>query len=839
MKQVAGLLLLLFLIGACSAGSENSKAVVWNKQADSLLHDTMPLHAYAAQYRSEVLNATTDTAAVRAMAAMAEFLPAAAISIAADQAAANCPDNNDVLLADIRCKQGIGLFRRQKNDSAAMLFRESLRMARKLKNIPLETQALCWLGDYYRISYKFDSCEATLNEVIRIAEPAGLYRRVAHAQSFIGDLYRIQDRQDTARFIYRQAMRNARKANDNARLSFLLANMGEAYRLEVKYDSAKYFLDSSLAVATQLNDNSRKAFALSNLADLARLEGKNPQAITYYNKAIEAAKLSGEKRRINYCLVNMSEIYSLQGQIDLAFEMAYEAYKRALAQNEKTIMTSALQSCGEVYRRKRNFAAADTCYRKAVQIAQSINNRMRETVSILALADMYNDERNYDSALVYANRGLKLAEEIEDPNNIADAERILASLYMHKKQYAQSINLGETALQRAQKLNLTWIVQSAAFVLDSSYRLTGNFPKAYASLRIAIDARDSLEGKEQYQRLAAAEYTAKEAGLKAEQARKESLLEADKAKQQQQIDRQRFMIWIAVGGALLLGGLLFVAVRAFRAKQRSNIIIAEQKLQVEQQKRLVEEKNREVMDSIHYARRLQEAILPNSKYIAAALPQSFVFYLPKDVVAGDFYFFVEKDNHIIFAAADCTGHGVPGALVSVVCSNALKRAVNEFGLTDPGRILDQTTSLVLETFVQSHNQVNDGMDISLLVINRSDGSLAWAGANRPLWMVHNGAITQIKGDAQPVGYHEHARPFTTHHRTPEPGTMLYLFSDGYADQFGGDAGKKFKTSRFQELLTRIAAQSPQEQQAVIASEFSNWKKDYEQVDDVCVMGLRW
>ncbi|MCU0432181.1 MAG: SpoIIE family protein phosphatase [Bacteroidia bacterium] len=838
MRVTAMLLSLLCLAVSCST-DPNTQTISWNKQVDSLLHDTMPVHAYAAQYRREVLEATTDTAAVRAMAGMAEFLPAAAISMAADEAAAHCPKNNEALLADIRCKQGIGLFRRQKNDSAARLFRESLRLSRKLKSTALETQALCWLGDYYRLSYKFDSCEATLNEAIRLAQPAGLYLRVAHAQGFIGDLYRIQDNQDTARFIYRKAMQNARKANDNARLSFLLANMGEAYRLEVNYDSAKFYLDSSLAVATQLNDNGRKAFALSNLGDLARLEGKNPQALTYYHQAIDAAKLSGEKRRINYCLVNLSELYASQSKFDLALQMATDAYGRASAQGEKTIMTSSLHSCGEIHRRRKNFMAADTCYRKAVAIAQSINNRMREIVGILALADMYADAQNYDSALVYAQKGKLLAEEIEDPNNLADAERILSAIYFSKKQYPEAIRWGESSLQRAQQLNLTWIVQGAAVVLDSAYRRTGNYPKAYASLKVSIAARDSLEGREQYQRLAAAEYNTREAELKAGQARKESKLEADKARQQQQIDRQRFLIWIAVGGALLLGGLLFVALRAYRAKQRSNIIIAQQKQQVEQQKLLVEEKNREVMDSIHYARRLQEAILPDTTHIAAILPQSFVFYLPKDVVAGDFYFFVEKDNHLFLAAADCTGHGVPGALVSVVCSNALKRAVNEFGLTDPGQILDQTTSLVLETFAQSHNQVNDGMDISLLVINRHDGSFAWAGANRPLWIVSHGSITQIKGDSQPVGFHEHARLFTTHHRKPESGTMLYLFSDGYADQFGGEAGKKFKTSRFQELIIRIAPQAPNEQKEVIAQEFSSWKQQYDQVDDVCVIGLRW
>ncbi len=827
----------LLLLASCS--EPGAHRIAWSKSVDSLLHDSVPLHAYADSFRTQVLSAGSDTAAVRALAGMAEFLPSAIITTVADDAAAHCPKSNELLLADIRCKQGIGLFRRQKSDSAAQLFRESLRMARKLNNTALEVQALCWLGDYYRLAYKFDSCEATLNAAIRIARPAKLYRRIAHAQSFIGDLYRIQDQHDTALIIYDEAIKNARLGNDPARESFLLANVGETFRLQVNYDSAAHYLNRSLAVATKLNDNSRKAFALSNLADLARLEGKNPQALTNYNLAIEAAAKSGEKRRINYCLVNLSELYSSQGKNDIALEMASRAYKNAVQQGEKTVMTSSLQSCGELYRKAKNYTAADTCYRKAASIAAGINNQMREAVSVLALADLYIDQHNFDSAYVYAVRGEAIARNIEDPNNIADAERILSVVYFNQRNLAKATQYGEAALARAKKSNLSWVISSASLTLEAVYREAGNTAKAYEMFRLHISVRDSLEGKEQYQRLAAAEYEAKESTLKAEQARKEATLESDKARQQQQIERQRFQIWIAAGGAVLLGGLLFVALRAYRSKQRANLIIAEQKQQVEAQKLLVEVKNKEVMDSITYARRLQEAILPRTEHIQQILPESFVLYLPKDVVAGDFYFFVERGPLLFLAAADCTGHGVPGALVSVVCSNALKRAVNEFQLSEPGEILDKTTELVLETFSQSGSQVNDGMDITLLVIDKNAKTCKWAGANRPLWTVTNGQISQLKGDARPVGHHDDPLPFTTHEPVLNDGTMIYLFSDGYADQFGGASGKKFKTRQLQDVFLKISALPASKQKEELENTFQNWKSNFEQVDDVCIIGLRF
>ena len=278
---------------------------------------------------------------------------------------------------------------------------------------------------------------------------------------------------------------------------------------------------------------------------------------------------------------------------------------------------------------------------------------------------------------------------------------------------------------------------------------------------------------------------------------------------------------------------------------QQNEIIESQKSEVETQKHIVEEKQKEIIDSISYAKRLQEAILPPADFLSNHLENYFILYKPKDIVAGDFYWAeniklksnLEQDLFFI-AAADSTGHGVPGAMVSVVCSNALNRSVKEFNLTDTGKILDKTRQLVIETFEKSNSDVKDGMDISLLCINKSENKLFWSGANNPLWIIKQNKLIEIKPNKQPIGKSENPKPFITHELEYSSDTTFYLFTDGFADQFGGPKGKKFMYKQFENLLLSIAEKPMHEQKSILNDTFISWKNDLEQVDDVCVIGIK-
>lgn len=304
------------------------------------------------------------------------------------------------------------------------------------------------------------------------------------------------------------------------------------------------------------------------------------------------------------------------------------------------------------------------------------------------------------------------------------------------------------------------------------------------------------------------------------------------------IEEQKSIIWLSVIFLLVVSVLGILAYRSYRLKNKANILVIHQKEEIEKQHEVLEEQHREITDSINYAKRIQDAILPPLKIVRGYMPDSFILYKPKDIVAGDFYWMEGVNNLIIFAAADCTGHGVPGAMVSVVCHNAMNRAVREFMLVEPHEILDKTREIVLETFAHSTEQVNDGMDIALCTLNTESNKLSFAGANNGLYLIRQGELTQIKADKQPIGKYEDAKPFTLHEFDLEKGDVIYTFSDGYPDQFGGAKGKKFMYKPFRELLLSIHHKPMEEQQTLLLNAFEEWRGSMDQIDDVCIIGVR-
>jgi len=293
----------------------------------------------------------------------------------------------------------------------------------------------------------------------------------------------------------------------------------------------------------------------------------------------------------------------------------------------------------------------------------------------------------------------------------------------------------------------------------------------------------------------------------------------------------KFFPYFVILGA---GIMIFFYERLRRAKEK----IKQQNLVIEQQKALVELKNKEITDSINYALRIQTAILPPARIVQEYLVNSFILYKPKDIVSGDFYWMETVDNTVYFAACDCTGHGVPGALVSMVCHNALNRTVREFRISQPAAILNKVNELVVDNFAKSESQVRDGMDISLCAYNPKTQILQWAGANNPLWLIINGEFFETKADKQSIGNNEDFHPFSNHEFGLQAGNKIYIFSDGYADQFGANGEKKVTKKRFSELILSFQDKSMQEQGLALDEFISNHKKDTPQTDDILVMGIK-
>ena len=320
------------------------------------------------------------------------------------------------------------------------------------------------------------------------------------------------------------------------------------------------------------------------------------------------------------------------------------------------------------------------------------------------------------------------------------------------------------------------------------------------------------------------------------------------------IEEQKNIIWLSVIFLVIVSILGLLAYRSYKLKKKANILIVQQKYEIEAQ-------HKEIRDSIDYAKRIQQAIIPPIKIVEQHLKDCFVIYQPKDVVSGDFYWLESPTLNIItntvkqsakneeelifFAACDCTGHGVPGAMVSVICNNALKRSVNEFKLTTPGEILDRTREIVVQEFEKSEDEVKDGMDIALcsLKLSESSATLQYAGANNSLYIISKNTageneLIEIKPNKQSIGKVDNPTPFTTHDISLKKGDTIYVFTDGYADQFGGEKGKKMMYKPFKNLLLSIQDKSMSEQKIILEQHFKEWKGGLEQVDDVCIIGMR-
>jgi len=300
-------------------------------------------------------------------------------------------------------------------------------------------------------------------------------------------------------------------------------------------------------------------------------------------------------------------------------------------------------------------------------------------------------------------------------------------------------------------------------------------------------------------------------------------------------------MYVIYGITIIVAISLIVWWNSKRLRKRAAELETEVQLataEIVRHKKEIEEKHKEITESINYALKVQTCILPSPRIVNKYLPHSFIFYLPKAIVSGDFYWIEKVEDVVLFAACDCTGHGVPGALISMVCQNALSRAVNELKLVQPAAILDKSGEFVLANFAKSENNLRDGMDISLCAYNAKTNILEWAGANNPLWLLRDGELIETKADCQSIGNSDNIYPFTNHQFKLNPGDSIYIFSDGYADQSGPDGKKRISKKRFAELILSIQRLTMQEQKRELENYLSNYRKEVDQRDDVLVIGVK-
>jgi len=714
---------------------------------------------------------------------------------------------------------------------------------------------------------KYDSSKAYDILAESLSKKIGYKKGTAIVLNALGTAYLDQGDYSTALKYFDSALDINTQILYKIGIGHNLGNIGLINMYEGHYEEALEYDFKALALYKNMGDKFNTAIKLGSIGVVYYQQGKYPAALEYYLKALAIDDEMGSKRGIASDLCNMGLVYTNQENYDKALE----DFLKALAINQeignKRGISTDLGNIGNVYSSQNNYPKAIEYELKTLDIDKEIGDKAGVASDLNSIGNIYKEQKNYDKALESYLKSLGIDRAIGDLHGIAAELDGIGNVYFFQKKYKQSHIYLDSALNLSKQIGEKEYIKDVYSNMGDLDSAIGNYKEALQDYKNYIVFRDSLVNEENTKKTVQAEmnfeFEKKQTTEKAEQDKKDAI--ASQEKKKQLVIRNSF-----IGGFALMFALAFFIFRGYRQKQKANIIITQQKEEVEKQKALVEhqkalveEKNRDVLDSITYAKRLQDAILPPLSLIKQYLPESFVFYKPKDIVAGDFYWLERvtslnlsqgrdfersqpdmpspmgegKDEVILIAAADCTGHGVPGALVSVVCSNALNRTVKEFKITEPGKILDKVRELVLETFEKSESNVQDGMDISLCCINTKTNEIQWSGAYNSLWYIQQGEIKEVVANKQPIGKTDKPIPFNTHKLQLQKGDTLYLFTDGYADQFGGPKGKKFKYKQFQEMLLANSKKPMPEQEKILEHTLNEWKGELEQIDDVLVIGI--
>jgi len=583
------------------------------------------------------------------------------------------------------------------------------------------------------------------------------------------------------------------------------------------------------------------AAALNNIGYIYNAQGQTKKALAYFSQSLKISEELGDKKEIAFSLNNIIETLNGQGEaIEVLDYLSRSIKKREEEILSKSDMAISLNNIGALYNSRGQVKEALGYYSRSLKIREEIGDKEGIASSLNNIGVIYIKQGQVKEALGYYNRSLKIREEIGDKSGMASSLNNIGVIYKDLGQLNEALIYGLKSLTFSQEIASPMRIGRASGLLSEVYEKQDKGIKALEMYKLFITMRDSIENKETQKAAALqqAKYAYEKQKTLDDAAHNKILAVEQEEKEQQQILTGA----ITIGLGLVVIFLIFVFNR-LKATRKQKAVIEQQKVEVEKQKEVVdlahnelEEKNQEIMDSIVYAKRIQSAILPPSKVVKECLKESFILYKPKDVVAGDFYWMHQQEGKVLFAAADCTGHGVPGAMVSVVCNNALNRSVREYGLTIPGEILDKTREIVVQEFEKSEEDVKDGMDIALCSIEEM--KLQYAGAYNPLWIIRNGEVLETKANKQPIGQFENPEPYITHSFNLEKGDAIYIFSDGYVDQFGGEKEKKFKAKAFRELILSIQDKAMEEQKKSIDEAFETWKGDLEQIDDVCVIGVR-
>lgn len=636
---------------------------------------------------------------------------------------------------------------------------------------------------------------------------------------------------DSAIYFSEKAITLAKKIGDTKRLSIAHRRMGIAYINIGDFKKSIQHQEESLRLSEQVGFNEGISKALNNLGVIYLNNELFNKALVYFLKSLKLAEQNGDESTMASLYNNCGLIYLRTNEFELASRFMYKAVTLASKRPNPDQLMDMYVNLAAAYRNRKKLDSAEFAMHEAEKYLSGESNRKALYSYHIGVGLLNSTYHKTSEAIQSFERAQKAAtnktDEITAIINIGEEQLKLKSYAGAAMEFKKAFRLSEEIKAYH---NLTYLSK----VLVEIFEKTKNYPEMGKYMKAHLAYRDSndkyLKTQHIRQQQLEFDFERKQVADSLKFAQREELKNLELQVAASRLNREkvfRFALLLLLGCLVLL--TVFVYNRFFVTRKQNHIIA--------RQKEIVDLKNKEILDSINYAKRLQSAILPPIDKMKQHLEVD-VLYLPKDIIGGDFYYYEKHKNLLFLAVCDCTGHGVPGAIMSVVCHQALNKSIHEFGLVKAHEILTKTRELVIEQLRASEQNIKDGMDCSLIVIDSKNNTYSWAGAYNPLWMWENEKFGELKADKQPVAFYENAKDFTEHSGTFHPGTLLCMFSDGFPDQFGGEKGKKFKQKQLKELIESSFHKNCDAQIQELKTHFVKWKGQLDQVDDVALVLFR-
>lgn len=710
---------------------------------------------------------------------------------------------------------------------------DSVRILLKQENIrdTLKAGYINELGWQF-LDYSVDSAEKYVTQAIRLSEQINYTEGLVVGKNTQGIIYRMRNEPDKAIQLYKDIIPIRIAQNRKDRLTGVYSNMGSVYFDMNDPAMALSYYTKAYENAKAYKQTENEMVILNNLGATYKSAGLYDLALETFRKALELNKVFKDEFQEGQIYLNIATVYNQRGATKQGFEYdqyAYRIFKKAGNLRQLSIVVYNLTISA---RQAKNLKATGEYIREMESIAIQLDEKEYYASLHHTTANYLLHLENYREALHEIDRALSYTDSMQDSYQYSIMLLVKSDCYKGMGQYASAMLYTDRGISLLAGMNDPTALGKAYMSKSAIYRGMHDYQNALTYYEKANDLKDSVITDD---------FDTKVATLNSfnQLDRKERELELSN-KEKEKVSAENKRQYTLLIGSVIVGFLIIVLLalswRAYKRKQKDNALLEEQKAVISHQKDMVEEKQKEILDSILYAEQIQRTLLANHSLVNEIIPDSFVYFQPKDIVSGDFYWATKKENRFYLAVCDSTGHGVPGAFMSLLNMTYLNEAINEKNMKEPNEVFDHVRKRLIENIAQHGRQ--DGMDAILLCFEDNSNTVRYAAANNAPVLVSGNVLTELPADKMPIGKGEKEDAFTAHRFDIKKNDVIYLYTDGFADQFGGPKGKKFKYKQLEDLLLSIHARPVKEQEATLAKSFQDWRGALEQIDDVCIIGIR-